>query len=71
MRVELLYFERERFLGSLTLRIAGEDVEPGAALRTDFGLKCRLYATPDGFRGTPPDEWVLGALARARGLSRR
>jgi len=57
--------ERQRFLGSPTLRIDGEDVEPGAEERSDFGLKCRLFATPDGLRGTPADEWVLAALQRA------
>jgi hypothetical protein len=55
----------ERFLGSPTLRVDGRDVEPGADERTDFGLKCRLYRTPDGFAGTPPGAWVLEAL---RGL---
>ena len=58
--------ERERFLGSPTLRIDGEDVEPGAEHRTDSGLKCRLFATPDGLRGMPADEWVLDALHRVR-----
>ena len=62
--------ERERFLGSPTLRIDGQDVEPGAEQRNDFGLKCRLFATPDGRRGTPADEWVLAALKRAQGASR-
>jgi hypothetical protein len=57
--------ERQRFLGSPTLRIDGEDVEPDAEQRTDFGLKCRLFATPDGLRGMPADEWVLSALQRA------
>ena len=57
--------ERQRFLGSPTLRIDGEDVEPGAEERSDFGLKCRLFATPDGLRGMPADEWVLAALQRA------
>ena len=55
---------RERFLGSPTVRIDGEDVEPGAEERSDFGLKFRLFATPDGLRGLPADEWVLGALQR-------
>lgn len=59
--------ERKRFLGSPTLRIDGEDVEPDAHRRTDFGLKCRLYETSDGLRGTPEDAWVLAALQRARG----
>ena len=54
--------QRERFLGSPTLRIDGEDVEPGADGRTDFGLKCRLFPTADGLRGVPADEWVLAKL---------
>jgi len=57
--------EAERFLGSPTVRIDGKDVEPGADERTDFGLKCRLFATPVGLHGMPPDEWVLRALERA------
>ena len=59
--------ERERFLGSPTVRINGEEVDPGAAERTDFGLKCRLFATPEGLRGVPADEWVLAAVRRAAG----
>jgi hypothetical protein len=47
---------RERFLGSPTVR----DDE-----RDDFGLKCRLYRAFSGLRGTPLDEWVLGALAHS------
>jgi hypothetical protein len=54
----------ERFLGSPTLRIDGHDVEPGAAERTDYGLKCRLYLTPSGFAGVPQDDWILEALHR-------
>ena len=55
---------RHRFLGSPTVRVDGRDVEPGADARDDFGLKCRLYSTPDGLRGTPTDGWILDALAR-------
>ena len=58
--------ERARFLGSPTVRVDGEDVEPGAGGRADFGLKCRLFATPDGLRGMPADEWVLAAMRRAQ-----
>jgi hypothetical protein len=54
--------ERERFLGSPTLRIDGRDVDPGAAQRTDFGLKCRLYRTEAGMSGVPADEWIVQAL---------
>jgi hypothetical protein len=56
--------QRERFLGSPTVRVDGHDVEPGAAERSDFGLVCRLYVTADGLRPTPLDEWVLDAVAR-------
>ena len=54
--------ERERFLGSPTLRVDGHDIEPGADQRTDFGLKCRLYRTAAGTAGLPPDGMVLKAL---------
>jgi hypothetical protein len=54
--------EQKRFLGSPTVRVDGKDVEPGADERTDFGLKCRLFRTPLGLRGTPSDEWLLAAL---------
>ncbi len=56
--------ERERFLGSPTLRVDGEDADPSARERTDFGLKCRLYPTPEGLRGTVPDELLRTALRR-------
>jgi hypothetical protein len=57
----------ERFLGSPTVRIDGVDVEQGADSRCDYGLKCRLYSTSEGLHGTPPDDWVLEAINRARG----
>jgi hypothetical protein len=54
--------QRERFLGSPTVRVDGRDIEPGAEDRDDYGLKCRLYRTDAGLRGTPDDEWILDAL---------
>jgi hypothetical protein len=54
--------QRERFLGSPTIRVGGRDIDPGAADRTDFGRKCRIYQTPEGLTGVPPDEWILAAL---------
>jgi hypothetical protein len=58
--------QSERFLGSPTLRIDGRDVDPGAARREDYGLKCRLYATRHGLRGEVPDELITAALTRAQ-----
>jgi hypothetical protein len=54
---------RLHFLGSPTVRVDGRDIEPGAEARDDFGLKCRLYRTPAGLRGLPPEEWIVAALA--------
>lgn len=57
--------EAEGFLGSPTVRVEGADVEPGADDRSDFGLKCRLYRTPEGPSPIPPEEWIRAALDRA------
>lgn len=62
-RVEtILDAERERFLGSPSVRVDGYDIEPGADERTDYGLKCRLYRTENGMQAEPPTDWVLAAL---------
>lgn len=57
----------ERFLGSPTIRVDGIDIEPNADSRSDFGLKCRIYNTPDGLGGVPREEWVVDALQSAKG----
>ena len=49
---------RARFLGSPTVRVDGQDIEPEARTRTDFGLSCRLY----GRTGTPPRQLIEAAL---------
>lgn len=54
--------DRERFLGSPTVRVDGVDVEPGAEERTDFGLKCRIYRTPEGMSGMPSPAWIEAAI---------
>ena len=60
--------ERERFLGSPTVRVDGRDVEPHAAGRTDFGIKCRLYRTGKKTLGVPPAGWIEMAI---QGSSKR
>ena len=52
------------FLGSPSLRVNGRDVEAGAADRSDFGLKCRLYQTHD-YYFTPSAEEDLPGPAGA------
>jgi hypothetical protein len=56
---------KERFLGSPTVRRDGHDIDPGAGLRDDYGLKCRIYHTATGLSGLPPDEWILDAIGRS------
>jgi hypothetical protein len=56
--------QRERFPGSPTIRIDGEDVTP----TTDehFSLSCRVYRTKDGRISPLPDpEDVRAAIRRA------
>lgn len=65
-RVETLeQAEVEHFLGSPTVRVDGHDVDPDAALRTDYGLKCRLYRFDGVQSATPPEPWIRAALDRA------
>lgn len=54
--------QRMRFLGSPTVRVNSTDVDPGAAARQDFGIKCRLYRSDEGQSPTPPDRWIEDAL---------
>jgi hypothetical protein len=54
--------ESERFLGSPTVRVNGIDVDPTAAERNDFGLKCRLYRSAEGTSPHPPEHWIRAAL---------
>lgn len=62
-RIESIeHAEQARFLGSPSVRVNGIDVEAGAPERTDFGLKCRLYRSPDGQSGLPPRRWIERAL---------
>ena len=63
--------ERERFLGSPSVRVDGYDIEPGADERTDYGLKCRLYRNESGMQGEPPTDWVLAALGLAASSAKR
>lgn len=63
--------ERERFLGSPTVRVDGYDIEPGAEGRTDYGLKCRLYRTESGMQSVPPTAWVIAALGLAASSGER
>jgi len=54
--------QRLRFPGSPTIRVDGEDLFP-VPERVGYPLGCRMYATPEGLRGSPTEEMVRTALA--------
>lgn len=56
--------ERLRFPGSPTFRVEGTDVFP-IGEREDWRLCCRVYATPEGLKGSPTREMLQQALERA------
>lgn len=53
------------FVGSPTVRVDGEDVEPGASTRP-ASLSCRLYDVDGAVERAPSLALIQGALARAR-----
>ena len=56
--------ERLRFLGSPSVHIDGEDVDPSAGERIEYGLMCRVYSGSVGVSGTPPIAMVRAAIQR-------
>lgn len=57
--------EQLKFLGSPTIRVNGQDVDPEARESTDYGMKCRLYRTEEGTVGWPSKAMVLATLKEA------
>ena len=56
---------KERFLGSPTIRVNGNDIDPTATdRRNDYALSCRLYRTATGVSGQPDLQWLRDALGR-------
>ena len=54
---------RLRFPGSPTIRVGGEDLFP-VSEREDWRLGCRVYATPEGLKGSPTAEMLREALTK-------
>jgi hypothetical protein len=54
-----------RFPGSPTIRVAGRDFFP-VAERDDWRLGCRVYATPEGLRGSPSRDVQGGSAESSR-----
>jgi len=61
--------ERFRFPDSPTIRVDGEDLFP-VPDRAGYALGCRMYATPEGLKGSPTAEMVQAALAERNLVAR-
>jgi hypothetical protein len=53
--------QRLRFPGSPTIRADGEDLFP-VPERAEYALGCRMYATPEGLKGSPTTGMLKEAL---------
>ena len=51
-----------RFVGSPTVRVDGQDVDPAAGALTSYGLQCRLYSHGGRVEGLPPVDLIRAAL---------
>ena len=54
--------QRLRFSGSPTIRVDGEDLFP-VPDRAGYALGCRMYATPEGLKGSPTATMLRASLA--------
>ncbi len=52
---------RLRFPGSPTIRVDDRDLFP-VPERAEYALGCRMYATPEGLKGSPTAEMLREAL---------
>jgi hypothetical protein len=57
--------QRIGFLGSPTIRVDGQDIEPAARAERAFGLSCRTYIDGGRRAGVPPAEWIRAAVREA------
>ncbi len=52
--------EAHQFVGSPSIRVNGEDLFPTA--QDQYALGCRVYPTPEGFQGWPPESMLREKL---------
>jgi hypothetical protein len=58
------------FLGSPSIRVDGQDVDPSARSVGQYGLTCRTYIDGGQRVGVPPLEWIRAAVRQASGEDR-
>ena len=58
--------QRVHFAGSPTIRVDGEDLF-AVPEREKYALCCRMYATPEGLKGSPSAEMLSEVLTKKEG----
>jgi hypothetical protein len=53
---------KNEFTGSPMIRVNGADLFPTG--QTNYALGCRVYQTPEGFKGWPNEKMILEKLGR-------
>ena len=56
----------QKFLGSPSIRIGGEDLEEGSNGDREYGLKCRVYQVDGKTQGFPAEKLIRDAIQRAK-----
>lgn len=59
--------QRLRFVGSPSIRIDGQDIEPAARVADRFGMMCRTYVDGGRPTGVPPPGLIRDAVREASG----
>ena len=52
-----------KFTGSPTIKVNDKDIFP--AIQENYALWCRVYKTPEGFKGSPTKEMVKQNLSNS------
>ncbi len=58
--------QKNRFLGSPTVRVNGLDIEPSAQERGSFSMCCRLYPEVGKMAGWPSKDLIRHALTEVK-----
>jgi len=58
--------ESQKFLGSPSIRIDGEDLEYSPSEKKEYGLKCRVYQANGKTQGFPTEQLIRSAIQKAK-----
>ncbi|HDZ86963.1 MAG TPA: DUF2703 domain-containing protein [Actinobacteria bacterium] len=56
--------KKHHFIGSPTIRVDGEDIDPAAQGQTISRKGCRIYKTPEGIKGEPTVRMITEVIKK-------